>query len=80
MVNDACQRKFPNNYRDQTLLNLNGYPVYRRRNTGVTVQVGCNSVDNGNVVPYNAYLLKKYRAHIDVEISLSVKSIEYIFK
>uniref|UniRef100_A0A0L8HU10 Helitron helicase-like domain-containing protein n=1 Tax=Octopus bimaculoides TaxID=37653 RepID=A0A0L8HU10_OCTBM len=72
--------KFPKNYRDETLLSLNGYPEYRRRNTGVTVQVGCHSVNNRNAVPYNAYLLKKYRAHINVEICSSVKSIKYIFK
>ncbi|XP_014769406.1 uncharacterized protein LOC106868590 [Octopus bimaculoides] len=80
MENGPCQKKFPKNYRDETLLSLNGYPEYRRRNTGVTVQVGCHSVNNRNAVPYNAYLLKKYRAHINVEICSSVKSIKYIFK
>ncbi|XP_014777998.1 uncharacterized protein LOC106874701 [Octopus bimaculoides] len=80
MENGSCQKKFPKNYRDETLLNLNGYPEYRKRNTGVIVQVGCHSVDNRNVVPYHACLLKKYRAHISVEICSSVKSIKHIFK
>ncbi|XP_014788841.1 uncharacterized protein LOC106882615 [Octopus bimaculoides] len=80
MGNGSCQKKFPKYYRDEMLLNLNGYPEYRRCNTGVTVQVGHHSVDNRNVVSYNAYLLKKYRAHINVEICSSVKSIKYLFK
>jgi hypothetical protein len=80
MDNGSCQKKFPKNFREETLLNMNGYPEYRRRNTGITVQVGRHSVDNRNVVPFNSYLLKKYRSHINVEICSSVKSIKYIFK
>ncbi|KAF2368157.1 hypothetical protein FHG87_001096, partial [Trinorchestia longiramus] len=80
MENGTCQKKFPKSFRGQTLVNVNGNPEYRRRNTGVTIQIGRHSVDNRYVVPYNAYLLKKSRAHINVEICSSVKSIKYIFK
>ena len=80
MQNGFCQKNYPKKYREQTLLNLNGYPEYRRRNTGITVHVGRHSVDNRNVVPFNAFLLKKYRAHINVEVCSSIKSVKYIFK
>ena len=39
--------------------------------------VGRYVVDNRYVVPYNAHLLKKYRAHINIA---SVKSVKYLFK
>lgn len=45
----------------------------------ITVQLGCDSVDNSNIVPYNAYLLKKYRSHINVEICSSGKNIKHLF-
>ena len=31
-------------------------------------------------MPYNAYLLQKYDAHINVEVCASVKSVKYLFK
>ena len=80
-MNDGyCQKNFPKEYKDETFMNTNGYPEYRRRNNGTTIQVGRHSVDNRYVVPFNVYLLKKYRAHINVEICSSVESIKYIFK
>lgn len=80
MENGPYQKKCPKNYKDEMLLNLNDYQEHRRRNTGVRVQVGRHSVDNRNVLAYDAYLLKKYRVHIKVEISSSGKIIKYIFK
>ena len=31
------------------------------------------------VVPYNKFLLKKYKCHINVEYCYSIQSIKYIF-
>ncbi|GBN32813.1 hypothetical protein AVEN_232167-1 [Araneus ventricosus] len=45
----------------------------------VTIKNG-NVVDNRWIVPYNPYLIKKYNAHINIEICSSIKSIKYIFK
>ena len=37
-------------------------------------------LDNRRVVPYNAYLLLKYRCHIDVEVVASISAIKYVYK
>ena len=58
----------------------NGYPLYHRKDNGRTVRVQCVDVDNRWVVPYNPYLSRKYSAHINVEVCMSVKSIKYLYK
>ena len=37
-------------------------------------------INNGDVVPYNPYLTKRYGCHINVEIVTSLKSVKYLFK
>ncbi|XP_076061544.1 uncharacterized protein LOC143037294 [Oratosquilla oratoria] len=44
-----------------------------RRNNGDSVRVGVHEVDCRFVVPYDKYLLRKYGAHINVEVYISVK-------
>ena len=58
-----------------------GYPLYRRRNTGDTY-IGRNGFvyDNRWVVPYNPYLTWRYKAHINIEVCASVQAIKYIHK
>ena len=80
MIDGQCQKKFPKQYQNEAEINFSGYPHYRRRDDGDTVRIGTYEVDNKFVVPYNSYLLRKYRAHINVEVCTSVKSVKYIFK
>lgn len=79
-LSSQCCKHIPKEYAENTRDNLNGYPVYRRRNTGVKVSVRGGEVDNSFVVPYNPYLLRKYNAHINVEVCTTVKSVKYIYK
>ncbi len=59
-----------------------GYPVYRRRNDGRTFQKTPNgfAYDNRWVVPHNPYLTKMFNAHINVEVSVGIRSVKYLFK
>ena len=38
MQNGVCKKKFPKEFREETLENVNGYPPYKRRNNGRTVR------------------------------------------
>ncbi|XP_072158483.1 uncharacterized protein [Bemisia tabaci] len=75
-----CSKNYPKSFSETTIQNQNGYPVYRRRNNGVTACKSAYQVDNRDIVPFNGYLLLKYDAHINVEICSSIRSVKYLFK
>ena len=86
-----CSKRFPKPLSDVTIVNENGYPSYKRPHVvaeadrhyinnplrGVTGRI---EIDNRWIVPYNAYLSKKYKAHINVECCHGVASVKYINK
>ena len=66
-------------FKNETILDGNGYPLYLRRNTGRGYRKSNNFlVVNRNVVPYNPELLLTFDTHINV-VAVS-KSIKYIHK
>nr|XP_043627847.1 uncharacterized protein LOC122599407 [Erigeron canadensis] len=80
MVRGKCTKNFPKKWKDETAVDSEGYPVYRRRNTGNTLEKNGVLLDNGMVVPYNATLLRRYQCHINVEWCNQSGSIKYLFK
>ena len=36
-------------------------------------------LDNGWVIPYNPYLLNKFKCHINVEYCQNIQAIQYLF-
>ena len=80
MVNGSCTKKFPKNFYNETTIDDNGYPIYRRRDDGRFIQKGDVKLDNSYVVPHNINLLVKYQAHINVEWCNQSKAIKYLFK
>ncbi|XP_044019460.1 uncharacterized protein LOC122859843 [Aphidius gifuensis] len=75
-----CTKHFPKKFQNETLIDENGYPTYKRRNTGVYKRINGEAVDNRYVVPYNATLLKIFNCHINTEIVSSIQSVKYLYK
>ena len=80
MKDEKCTKDFPKNFSNHTIFSDNGYPIYKRRDDGRVFEKNGKPLDNRWVVPYNPFLLLKYRCHINVEICVSIKSIKYLFK
>jgi len=59
---------------------VNGYPIYRRRDTGHTILVHGIELDNRWVVSHNVYLLTKYDAHINIKVYNNIHVVKYLFK
>jgi hypothetical protein len=62
------------------VMDVNKYPIYRRRNTGHTLLVHGIELDNRWVVLQNVYLSTKYDAHINVEVCYNIRAVKYLFK
>ena len=82
-----CSKNFPKSFRRQTSMGKDSYPLYRRRSpedggkTFTKYVRGQGTVfDNRWVVPYSAYLLLRYNAHISVEYCASIKAVKYLYK
>ncbi|XP_019197738.1 PREDICTED: uncharacterized protein LOC109191567 [Ipomoea nil] len=80
MVKGRCSKHFPKKFMESSVVDCNGYPIYRCRDDGHTILKSGVELDNRFVVPHNRYLLLKYRAHINVEWCNQSRSIKYLFK
>lgn len=81
-----CTKRYPRDFRTETIIGKERYPLYRRRSSEnggklTTVKIGNMhvKVDNRWVIPYSPLLAKTY-AHINVEYCNSLKSINHICK
>ncbi|KAL7555308.1 hypothetical protein ACHAWF_019019, partial [Thalassiosira exigua] len=82
-----CSKDYPKKLHPNTGIGDDSYPDYRRRSPedGGNVAVKWISgtkytLDNRWVVPYNPYLLNRFKCHINVEYCHSVKCIQYMFR
>lgn len=56
------------------------YPNYQRTDSNYTIKKENIDLSNQWIVPYNPYLVKKFKAHTNVEICTSVTSVKYLYK
>ncbi|XP_057418906.1 uncharacterized protein LOC130713124 [Lotus japonicus] len=80
MVDGKCSKHFPKKFQNCTTVDDDGYPIYKRRRTGITILKKGVPLDNGFVVPYNPVLLMRYQGHINVEYCNKSNAIKYLFK
>ena len=53
MVDERCSKRYPKEFHEETQLNEDGYPIYRRRNNRDFVVKQRIRLDNHWVVPHN---------------------------
>lgn len=80
MKNRKCSKYYPKKFVEHTVVDSEGYPIYKRRSKTHVIQKNGISLDNRHVVPYNPRLLLKYHAHINMEWCNQSTSIKYLFK
>ena len=80
LSNGKCSKFFPKQFQDQTVINEDGFSIYRRRDTSETTIKNDIELDNKFVVPHNVDLTVRYQAHINVEICSQTKAVKYLFK
>ncbi|XP_061352356.1 uncharacterized protein LOC133297255 [Gastrolobium bilobum] len=80
MKEGKCTKKFPKGFCSRTIIDDDRFPHYKRRDNGRVAKKNGVELDNRFVVPYNAKLLLKYQAHINVEYTCQTSAIKYLFK
>lgn len=80
MKDGKCSKWYPKKFQDVTIVDQDGYTVYRRRDQGNIVDKNGVTLHSGHVVPHNPSLLMKYEAHINMEGCNQSTSIKYLFK
>lgn len=80
MSRGQCSKRFPKTFRNETSLNNDGYPEYRRREDGRSVIYRGSRMDNRFVVPYCPFLTLLFDAHINVEVCALLHAIKHLYK
>lgn len=80
MKDGRCSKRYPRAFAAQTTLDIDSYPTYCHPDNGRTVIINGVAVDNRWIVPYCAWLSRKYDCHINVEVCSSVGTVKYIHK
>ena len=88
-----CSKRFPKASREETEVNVGGYPAYRRRlrfppagvpdapcEQWLPRSIGRGEQDSTWVVPFNAFLLTKFECHLNVEVCTSIRAVKYLYK
>jgi hypothetical protein len=75
-----CVRHYPKSMSRETVIVQDGYPMYRRRGRFLATMRDGTFVGDDWVVPHNAYLLRRYRCHVNLEVCSSFRCFKYVYK
>ncbi|XP_010687521.1 uncharacterized protein LOC104901629 [Beta vulgaris subsp. vulgaris] len=76
----SCKYGYPKQFRSETTNNGDGYPMYKRRDTGDSASIRKATLDNRWVIPYNPYLSALFDCHLNVEVCSIIEAVKYLYK
>ncbi|XP_021861966.2 uncharacterized protein [Spinacia oleracea] len=71
---------YPKKFAAETTNSSDGYPLYKRIDTGESVCIRRVNMDNRSVIPYNPYLLSLFDCHLNVEVCSTIMAVKYLYK
>ena len=80
MRDGMCSKHFLKRFNEETFVDGDVYPCYKRLDISVTIIKSGSEVDNRYVVLYNPSLILKYNVHINVKWCNQSRAINYLFK
>ncbi|RUS16258.1 LOW QUALITY PROTEIN: hypothetical protein BC937DRAFT_91431 [Endogone sp. FLAS-F59071] len=80
MKNGKCSKHYPQTFSETTVIDQNGYSIYRYHNNSQTFVKNSFEYNNIWIIPYNPYLSAKYGIYINIEIAISITSVKYLYK
>lgn len=80
LIDGKCSKHYPKEFREDTAVDDDAYPYYRRRNTRKTYTRNNMVIDNRYVVPYCPMLSLIFNCHLNVEVVSSIRSVKYLYK
>ncbi|XP_028760801.1 uncharacterized protein LOC114719456 [Neltuma alba] len=80
MKERKCTKYFPKKYNHHTIVDEDGYPTYKQRDDGRTIESKGVHLDNLYVIPYNPILLQMFQGHINIEKCNHSTAVKYLFK
>lgn len=67
MKDKHCSKYYHKKFQNSIVVDQDGCPMYRRRDSSRTIIKNGVTIKNHSVVPYNPLLLMKYQTHINLE-------------
>ncbi|GJX00669.1 hypothetical protein Tco_0689203 [Tanacetum coccineum] len=67
-IEGKCSKHYPKQFYVETVLDEDGYLIYRHRDNKASSKKGKFMFNNRHVVPHNRYMLLKYKAHINENV------------